>query len=232
LNAAGYRTLAPDQRGYSPQAREPRRREYRRAELIADVLALADAAGAERFHVVGHDWGAAVAWGVAIEQPHRVRTLTALSVPHPAAFRRAVLTSVQALRSWYMAFFQLPRIPELTLGSRDLGSFKRNLIRSGLPKTFADTYTERLRQPGALTCAINWYRGMRVSDGKAVPVTVPTLLIWGDRDPFLHETGVRLTRRYVTGPFTLEVLHDEGHWIPERAPERVADLLLPHLARG
>src|SRR5438445_317950 len=108
LAAAGYHVLAPDQRGYSPRARPASRRAYRRPELVADVLALADQMDVDRFHLVGHDWGAAVAWGVAMEHPHRLRSLTSLSIPHPAAFRRAAFTSRQALRSWYMAFFQLP----------------------------------------------------------------------------------------------------------------------------
>jgi pimeloyl-ACP methyl ester carboxylesterase len=233
LAAAGYRVLAPDQRGYSPGARPKRRRDYRRAELVADVIALADDAHAGRFHVVGHDWGAAVAWAVAMQHPQRVRTLTALSVPHPAAFRRALLTSRQALRSWYMAFFQLPGVPEAMLSSAGWTRFRSNLRHSGLPATFADAYAEHMRQPGALTGAINWYRGLRpLSDGRAVAVAAPTLLMWGTKDAYVDRAGVELSRRYVTGEYRLEVLEGVGHWIPEQAPDRLVQLLLSHLAAG
>jgi pimeloyl-ACP methyl ester carboxylesterase len=232
LVEAGYRTLAPDQRGYSPRARPARRRAYRRQELIADVLALADHAGAATFHLVGHDWGAAVAWAVAMEHPERLRTLTSLSIPHPAAFQRAALTSAQGLRSWYVGFFQLPAIPEAVLGARGWRPFEKNLRNSGLPAQYAREYTEHMRQPGALTAALNWYRGLRpLNDAKPVAVSTPTLLIWGTKDKFVHEKGVRLTARYMTGPYRLEVLEGASHWIAEEAPDRVAELLLPHLQR-
>jgi pimeloyl-ACP methyl ester carboxylesterase len=231
LVSAGYRTLAPDQRGYSPRARPRRRRDYRRPELVADVIALVDQAGVETFHVVGHDWGAVVAWALAIEHPDRVRTLTSLSIPHPAAFRRAALSGRQALRSWYMAFFQLPAVPEAMLSARNWVPFRQNMLRSGLEASFADVYTEHMRQPGALTAALNWYRGLRpIADGRGVSVSVPTLLIWGGKDAYIDEKGVRLTERYVTGPYRLEVLRDEGHWLPEAASGRVVELLLPNLS--
>src|SRR5246500_3853893 len=112
LTAQGYRCLAPNQRGYSPGARPSRRRDYRISELVADVGALIDASGAQRVHLVGHDWGAAVAWRVAQQFPDRLLTVTSMSVPHPGAFLKALVTSRQGLASWYIYFFQLPRIPE------------------------------------------------------------------------------------------------------------------------
>src|SRR5438105_408911 len=231
LAAAGYHTMAPVQRAYSPRARPSSRRAYRSPELVADVFALADQIGADRFHLVGHDWGAAVAWGVAMKHPHRVRSLTSLSIPHPAAFRRATLTSRQILRSWYMAFFQLPALPEAMLSARNWVPFRENLLRSGLPPSFADVYVEHVRQPGALTAAINWYRGLRpIADGRAVSVSVSTLLIWGSKDAYVDERGVRLTERYVRGPYRLEILSDAGHWLPEEASAHVVELLLSHLA--
>lgn len=233
LTRAGYRVLAPDQRGYSPRARPGGRRAYRSSELVRDVLALAQAAGAERFHVVGHDFGAAVAWALAMREPERLLTLTALSVPHPAAFRRAALTGPQGLRSWYMAFFQLPWLPEAMLTARDWGNFERNLLRSGLPQSFADRYTAHLREPGALTAALNWYRGLRpIADARTTRVEVPALLVWGTRDAYVHAAGVHLTQRYMTGPYRLAVLEGVNHWIPETAPEQVVELLLPHLEAG
>ena len=231
LTSAGYRTLAPDQRGYSPRARPRGRRAYRTSELVADVIALADQAGVERFHLVGHDWGAAVAWSLAIARPDRLLSLTALSVPHPAAFRRAMLSSTQALHSWYFGFFQIPRLPEALVGSRQGQALRANLVRSGLPAEYARRYADHMRDPGALTAAINWYRGLRpIADARPIPVTTPTMLLWGDRDSFLRRRGVLGTARYCTGPYRLEILEGVSHWIPEQAPERVVELLLPHLA--
>jgi len=231
LVSAGYRTLVPDQRGVSPRARPAARLAYRMNELVADVIALADQAGAARFHLVGHDWGAAVAWQVAMRHPDRLHTLTSLSIPHPAAFRNAVFTSGQGLRSWYMLFFQLPAVPEALLTAPGWTRFKQGLVRSGLPEKFADTYVEHLRQPGALTAALNWYRGLRpFADAKPTRVSTPTLLIWSTRDAYVHEKGVRSTARFTRGPYRLEILEGVSHWIPEQAPDRVAELLLPHLA--
>jgi pimeloyl-ACP methyl ester carboxylesterase len=198
---------------------------------VADVLALADQMGGNRFHLVGHDWGAAVAWGVAMEHPHRVRSLTSLSIPHPAAFLRAALTSRQALRSWYMAFFQLPALPEAMMSARNWVPFRENLLHSGLSSSFADVYVAHMRQPGALTAALNWYRGLRpIADSRAVPVSMPTLLVWGNKDAYVDVRGVDLTERYVRGPYQLEILRNASHWLPEEASARVVELLLPHLA--
>jgi len=115
--------LAPNQRGYSPGARPAAVRAYRMPELVADVLALAEAAGAARFHLVGHDWGGAVAWALASRHPERVATLTPVSTPHPRAFAAALLTGGQLLRSTYIGFFRIPRLPELALGARGRGGF-------------------------------------------------------------------------------------------------------------
>jgi pimeloyl-ACP methyl ester carboxylesterase len=228
---AGYRAVAPDQRGYSPDARPRGRRAYRRRELVADVLALIDQTGAERVHLVGHDWGAAVAWAVAMDHRNRLLTLTSLSIPHPAAFRRAALTSSQGFHSWYMGFFQIPLVPEALLRSGDWRRFHRNLIRSGLSPQYADRYVAVLRQPGALTAAINWYRGMRpYADSRPTRVSTPTLVIWGSRDAFVRPKGIRDTAQFVSGPYRLEVLDGVSHWIPEQVPDRVAELLGSHFA--
>ena len=132
LTAHCYRCLAPNQRGYSPGARPTRRRNYRATELIEDVRALIDSAGAERIHLVGHDWGAAVAWGVADELSDRVATLTSFSVPHPTAFLKGWVTSRQGLLSWSMYFFQLPWLPErLLLGANGEGTRAIKALQSG-----------------------------------------------------------------------------------------------------
>ena len=180
--------------------------------------------------MVGHDWGAAVAWGLAMEHPQRLRTITALSVAHPAAFRRSMLTSSQALHSWYMGFFQIPGLADALMGARDLRPFEQRLRRDGVPPEYAQRYREHFAKLGSLTTAINWYRGMRpVADARPIVVSTPCLLIWGNRDPFLTRKSVDLTARYVSGPYRLDVLDGIGHWIPETAPDRVVELLLPHL---
>lgn len=156
LAAAGYRVVAPDQRGYSPGARPKGRRSYAVPRLVGDVLALADQAGAGRFHVVGHDWGGVVAWALGSGHGGRLASLTSLTTPHPAAFARSLVTSPQLLRSWYMLFYQLPLLPELsTTTAPGAGVFRRALERSGLSADRAAHSTARLRE-GAAGPAVNW----------------------------------------------------------------------------
>jgi pimeloyl-ACP methyl ester carboxylesterase len=231
LTAAGYRALAPDQRGYSPRARPAGRRAYVMTELVADILALADQAGVDRFHVVGHDWGGAVAWALGTDHPDRLRTLTVLSTPHPGAFLRSAVTSGQAIRSWYMALFQIPRLPEwLTLVEE--GRFALSAMRrSGLSEERAREYVARMKEPGAITGALNWYRAIPFEAGairEARPVAVPTLYVWSTGDVALGRKAAELTGRFVSGPYRLEILEGVSHWIPEEAPDAVVRLVLEH----
>jgi pimeloyl-ACP methyl ester carboxylesterase len=230
LHGRGLRTLAPDQRGYSPMARPRRRAAYRMRELVDDVCALLDTAGLGRAHVVGHDWGAAVGWALAAWHPDRVHTLTALSVPHPGAMARAMVTSDQALRSYYMALFQVPLLPERVLLAGGGATLRRGLRRGGLPADRADHYVDRMREPGALSAALNWYRALpwNVRD-RVGRVRVPTLLIWSTRDTFLGRAGVVHTERFCTAGYRLAVLEDVPHWIPELAADRVAELVTAHV---
>jgi pimeloyl-ACP methyl ester carboxylesterase len=234
LAEAGYRVLVPDQRGYSPGARPRGRRHYTIERLVEDVLALADAAGAPRFHVVGHDWGGAVAWGCAMWHPDRVRTVTSLTVPHPRAFLRALLTSRQFFQSWYALFFLLPALPEATARFGPARRwFERTLVRTGLPAKRLAEYRAVLEQPGATTAAINWYRaGPLTPPSRYRSVSVPTLYVYATGDIALGRRAADLTARYVTGPYTYEVLDRVGHWIPEAAPSAVVDLLLAHLQQA
>ena len=222
LHAAGVRTLAPDQRGYSPRARPGGRSAYRLSELVADVVALVDAAGLQRVHVVGHDWGGAVAWALAARHPDRVASLTVLSTPHPRAMMQAVRHSTQGLKSWYMLLFQLPLLPEALLAP----TLERSLTRSGLSAASA-RHSAELMRAGALGPALGWYRALPASlrEKAARRVTVPTTYVWGSRDFALGRTAAEATADGVTGPYRFVEL-DAGHWLPEeRADDVVAAVL-------
>jgi pimeloyl-ACP methyl ester carboxylesterase len=232
LVQAGYRTLAPDQRGYSPGARPERLSAYRPQALAADVLALADQAGVGRFHIVGHDWGGAVAWTLGAWHPDRLLTLTSLATPHPRAFIRASLTSDQAARSQYMAFFQLRGVAERTLLQAGGARFAKSLGKSGLDRERARGYVAFLSDPGAMTGALNWYRAMRPIDARLGPAMAPTLYVWATEDVALGRKAAELTARYVAGPYRFEVLGGVSHWIPEEVPELVARLLLEHVTHS
>ncbi|OBK79473.1 alpha/beta fold hydrolase [Mycobacterium sp. 1274761.0] len=225
LGARGYRCLAPLQRGYSAGARPKRRRDYRNTELVGDVAALIEASGAQKVHLVGHDWGAAVAWYVAQEHPDRLSTLTSLSVPHPAAFLKAIATSRQALASWYMLFFQLPWIPERFLSHPRA---QKGYLDSRSSPELAHAEVKAIQEPGALTAALNWYRAMPLSNPKEVrrKVDVPTMYVWSDKDIALKEKGARLCADYVTGEYRYEVLTGVSHWILDERPDATAELLL------
>jgi len=222
LHARGLRTLVPLQRGYAATARPEHRRNYRMSELAADVIALLDAAELDTAHLVGHDWGGAVGWALAARHPDRIRSLTVLSTPHPAAFTTAMWRSSQALKSWYMTFFQAPWLPEAVL----CRSLSNGLVRSGLPAADARRYGERMLDRGALTGALNWYRALPWSRNSTVEaITVPTTYLWGRRDFALGRTAAHGTQRYVTADYRfLEI--DGGHWLPENHPLQVAEAVL------
>lgn len=228
LHAAGLRTLAPDLRGYSPGARPRDRAAYRMGEITADLTALLDAAGVERAHVVGHDWGGSAAWSLANRHPEQVASLTALSTPHPAAMMWAWKHSRQALTSWYMLFFQLPWLPEHLAGPR----LPDSLRRSGLPEEQTRRYAARLAEPGALTAALGWYRGMPATaraGGGGGRTRVPTTYVWGRHDFALSRPAAEKTAEFVAAPYEFIEL-DAGHWLPETEPGAVADAVLSRVA--
>lgn len=230
LTAAGVRCLVPDQRGYSPGARPAGRRPYVVPELVADVEALLDAAGVGQAHVVGHDWGGAVAWAVAARHPDRVASLTVLGTPHPRALRTG-LPRGQLRRSWYVVTFQVPRLPELSLLARGGRGLRDALVRSDLEPATAERYAARMRAPGALTAALAWYRALGVPRGDRPDPTVrvPTTYVVARRDPFFAPASVAATARHVAAPFT-QVDLDADHWLPEHRPADVAAAVLAHAA--
>ena len=224
LHAQGLRTYAPDQRGYSPGARPPRRRDYTMDKLEGDVVALIEDIGGP-VHLVGHDWGANSAWLVAMHRPELVRTLTAVAVPHPAAFRSAMLGSRQLLSSWYMGAFQAPRIPE-QLAARPGGRFDKGLLHGGMTAADVARFREEIVEDGALTTALNWYRAMPFTRQGSLekPVPVPTTLLWADGDVPVTRTAIDRCAQYVTGPYELRVVEGLSHWLPSQAPDVVAEL--------
>lgn len=222
LHVAGLRTLVPTMRGYAPTARPRGRRAYRTTQTVGDLLALLDTAGLPRVHVVGHDWGAAPAWATAAWHPDRVASLTVLSTPHPAAMLASLVRSDQGLRSWYMGFFQLPRLPEWA-ARRTLA---RTLADSGLPEPQLSAYVAAMSDRSALTGALNWYRGLPFSAQPAVgPVAVPTTYVWGRHDFALGRVAAERTARHVHARYDFVEL-DGGHWLPETEPEAVAAAIL------
>jgi pimeloyl-ACP methyl ester carboxylesterase len=229
LGEAGYRAVAPDLRGYSPGARPLEVDAYQLDDLTSDVYAMADALGFERFHVVGHDWGAAIAWNVAMVDPQRIISLTAVSVPHPVAFALALANDPeQREKSQYIQFFQQAGVAEQTLLAND-AALLRGIYGSGPASAHADSYVQLLSEPGALTAALNYYRALGLTGTGGSRVVVPTLYVWSTGDTALGRYGAELTADYVDGPYRFVVIEDVSHWVPEDAADEMSRLLLEHL---
>ena len=243
LKALGerYHVVAPDMRGYNLSDKPPRVEDYRIDNLVDDVTGLIRHFGKRRAVVVGHDWGAGVAWAVALKHPEYVSRLVAMQVPPPAAWR-ANMTFRQALRSWYMLFFQLPLLPEWLLSVNDFALIERSFKeRKG---AFTDTdiavYKKALREPNALTCAINYYRanlGALLSNRRKESedlsddrIRVPALLIYGERDRFIVPETIEGVSRFVDAPFREARFKNYGHWIQNEAPAEINAELMSFLA--
>jgi pimeloyl-ACP methyl ester carboxylesterase len=219
LHGAGLRTFAMDQRGYAPRARPRRRRDYRLDEMVADAGELVDAIGG-RAHVVGHDWGGAVGWGLASDRPEAVATLTSVSTPHVDAFLKSALRSRQILSSWYMLLFQLPVLPE-QLGRTSL--MTTALSRTGMSSAEVQRFRDEVLDDGAFPTALMWYRGMPLSrPGSTGRIAVPTTLVWSDGDDAISRPPVEATAEYVDADYRLVVLEGVSHWIPSEAPAALA----------
>ena len=236
LGEAGYHAVAPDQRGYSPGARPEAVAAYNTTALTNDVAAFADALGYDRFHVVGHDWGGAVAWITATRFPARISSLTVLSTPHPTALgaARASPDSDQAQRSSYFVEFATPGTEHSFLANDHA---RMRELYSGFAPDVVREYIRVLGTPEAMRAALAWYRaafgGTTPAAGPAAPmppIRAPTLFIWSTEDTFLGRDAAEATEQYVAGPYRFEVLEGVDHWITERRPEYVSRQLLEHLA--
>jgi pimeloyl-ACP methyl ester carboxylesterase len=234
LGRAGYRAVAPDQRGYCPGARPGEIGDYATEHLLDDVMTLADSMDMGTFDLVGHDWGGMLAWIVATRHPGRVRTLNVVSTPHPLALQDALhgADPTQAAYGASMEAFRMPEVPERLLLGADGGGggLAALLAETGLDDEDAKMYVAALTEPGALTAALNWYRAM---DGSSLvgldPVCVPTLYVWSTGDVAFGWAAAQNTAECVHGPYTFEVLDKVSHWIPEMAPVELSGLLIRHL---
>ena len=228
LTAAGFRVVAPDLRGFGASDRPEDVAAYGLAHVLGDVVGVLDQLGVDRAHVVGHDWGAAVAWAVGALVPDRVDHLVALSVGHPAAFRAAGLP--QREKSWYMLLFQFEGIAERWLSDDDYANF-----RSWSRHPDADAVIAELSRPGALTASLNWYRAnlppaALVEPALEVPpVARPTMGLWSKDDLALVEENVTGSAAHVTGEWRYERIDGAGHWIPLDTPDELTALLLDFL---
>lgn len=229
LNQAGYRTFAVNQRGYSLTAQPSKRRDYRSSALVEDVNALLDLI-AQPVYLVGHDWGAVVAWDVAQRYPEKIKHLITISVPHKAAYIRSMLMSNQLLKSYYMGLFQLPKIPELLFEKFPkigLGLLKNTgMTEQQLQDFQQDIVTEKRLSP-----ALNWYRGIPFSSNKNLlkAVTVPTLFIWGKHDAAIGYKSVELNHQYIDAPYK-EIIMDATHWIPVQNAKELSGYILETVA--
>ena len=227
---AGYRVVAPDLRGFGESSKPPQIDRYGVLDLVGDVLGVLDSVGVQRAHVVGHDWGAALAWALGAFVPDRVDHLAALSVGHPSSFSTVGLEQRQM--SWYFLFFQFEGIAEQWLSADDFANMREWAKHPDMDQVAID-----LARPGALTAALNWYRAnvhprTWIEPALVFPqVKAPTMGVWSSGDFALAEAGMTGSNRFVEGPWRYERIDDAGHWMQLEAPDEVTGLLLDFLPK-
>jgi epoxide hydrolase 4 len=235
--AEDFRVVAPDLRGYNLTEKPTEVSAYRLNYLVEDVLALADHYGAEQFYLVGHDWGAMIAWATALLHPERVVKLAVLQVPHPRRFLEN-MKGAQLQASWYIAAFQVPGLPELMMSLNNYRLLeeilKSTTSKSGtLSQADIQVFKEACAQPGALTAGMNYYRANLGLNNQLQqfkdPVKVPTLFIYGEKDFAILPETVKDLKKYVDSTYQEVRLPDCGHWVQQEAPEAVNQALLTFL---
>ena len=234
LGDMGYRAMAPSQRGYSPGARpDPREfSHYLIDRLMDDAIAIVAASGYgdARFHLVGHDWGGSIAWGLADRAHERLASLTILSRPHPNAFNRALqmVDGEQASRSRHHKAFLEPDAADVVLAD-GCKWLRDRLTANGVPLEAIERHLDVLGNKAAMEAALAWYRARGAIRGPLGPIRVPTLYIWGDADDTVGRIAAEGTRDFIAAPYQFEVLPGVGHFAADQAPERVSELLLAHV---
>jgi len=233
LAGMGYRVWAVNQRGYGRTTRPARVADYAMGALTDDVAALIDASGARSVVLIGHDWGAMVAWCFAAGRLRPLERLVIMNVPHPLCFRAALKHWRQRVKSWYIGFFQLPIVPERLLAANGGAAVRRMFAGLALPPDVLEIYAGQVAEPGAATAMLNWYRAARLP-GSRMPdlarvIEVPTLVIWGERDVALDLICLEGSERYVRD-LVLKRLPGVSHWVQQDAPEVVNGLLREFLA--
>jgi pimeloyl-ACP methyl ester carboxylesterase len=235
LAAAGYRAVAPSQRGYSPGARPDTgdTANYHIDRLMDDAMAIVAACGYgdRRFHLVGHDWGGSIAWSLADRYPQRLASLTVLSRPHPNAFNRALQLpdGDQAHRSRHHKAFLEPDAADVVLAD-DARWLRERLAAAGVPAAAIEQHLGVLGNRQAMEAALAWYRARGAIRGPLGIIRVPTLYIWGDADDTVGRIAAEGTQDFISAAYRFEVLPGVGHFAADQAPDRVNELLLPHLA--
>jgi pimeloyl-ACP methyl ester carboxylesterase len=235
LADAGYRAIAPSQRGYSPGARPDTSdtANYHIDRLMDDAMAIVAASGYgdKRFHLVGHDWGGSIAWALADRFPDRAASLTVLSRPHPNAFNRAlqITDGEQAQRSRHHKAFLEPDAADVVLAD-DARWLRERLAANGVPTDAIAKHLAVLGNKQAMEAALAWYRARGAIRGPLGPIRVPTLYIWGDADDTVGRTAAEGTVDFIAAPYRFEVLPGVGHFAADQAPDRVSELLLQHVA--
>jgi pimeloyl-ACP methyl ester carboxylesterase len=236
LAGAGYRAIAPGQRGYSPAARPDTRgtANYHIDRLMDDAMEIVAASGYDRrrFHLVGHDWGGSIAWALADRYPQRLASLTILSRPHPNAFNRALQMpdGEQAQRSRHHKAFLEPDAADVVLAD-NASWLRERLTAAGVPAAAIEEHLSVIGNKPAMEAALTWYRARGAIRGPLGMIRVPTLYIWGDADDTVGRPAAEWTREYVSAPYEFAVLPGGGHFTADQMPEQVNALLLAHLAR-
>ena len=229
--------VAPDMRGYGMSDAPPRVEDYEIDRLVEDVAGLIKAFGRDSAHVAGHDWGAIVAWFFSSAHPEMTKSLTVLSVGHPAAVSAATATDDdQRARSEYIGLFLQEGKAETVLGEDDFrrlrAMFKPGPNPDAVPRAVIETFARSLSRPGRLTAALNYYRA-NLARGRGwsgiarnIKVSAPTVLVWGDQDPALGRLQAETTAEHMTGDYRLEVLVGAGHWLQFERPDEVGRTLI------
>ena len=239
LASAGYHVWAPDQRGYNLSGKPRGIDAYTIDKLGADVMGLIDTAGREKVLLVGHDWGAMIAWWIAVMHPNRIARMVVINVPHGTVMRKYLRHNIQQmLRSWYIFFFQFPWLPEALSRMQNWRVVCRTLVKSSRPGTFSvddlDTYRKAWSQPEAFTCMVNWYRAIIQRPPRPFKnprISIPTLLIWGAKDRFLG--------RHMAQPSIdlcdkgrLIFIEEATHWVQHEEADQVNNLLTEFLGEA